>query len=93
MTVGPVVWLLPPWHRTATSAPTDGRMPGIPVNGADQTERRRRLARFPDDVSIDELHGREVAYVVAGARWLAADGAVAAVAAAIHCARPMTTTS
>jgi len=84
---GPVVWLpFAPGTATGDFVPTVDAMlalegTGHPlVNGysgffpADHAERRRRLARFPDDVSIDELHGREVAYVVAGARWLAADG-------------------
>lgn len=83
----PVAWLpFAPGTATGDFVPTVDAMLGAEgtghplVNGysgffpTDHAERRRRLARFPDDVSIDELRDRGVAYVVADAGWLAADG-------------------
>ena len=87
----PAVWLLfAPGTATGDFAATVDAMlaaegTGHPlVNGysgffpTDHAERRRRLARFPDDVSLDELRDRDVGYVVADAPWLATDGREAA---------------
>lgn len=88
-----VVWLpFAPGTATADFVPTVDAMlaaagTGHPlVNGysgffpTDHAERRRRLAGFPDDVSLDELRDRNVAYVVADPIWLATDGRAEAAA-------------